>query len=110
MGPALIRGGLFQLHSLLGLAAGLVLVVLGVSGALYSFQLELLQLLNPPPTAATPDRRPLTLPEVRQRLLAPGQEWGFVPSRAGEGRVARRSFAWFCLCTAPWRWGRWARP
>ena len=85
MGPALIRGGLFQLHSLLGLAAGLVLLVLGVTGALYSFQLELLELLNPPPTAATPDRRPLTLPEVRQRLLAPGQELGFVSSMAGEG-------------------------
>ncbi|MDR6357752.1 hypothetical protein Q3H58_004423 [Pseudomonas psychrotolerans] len=28
MGAALIRSGLFQLHSLLGLAAGLVLVVL----------------------------------------------------------------------------------
>ncbi|MDH4764972.1 sulfite reductase (NADPH) flavoprotein alpha-component [Pseudomonas oryzihabitans] len=85
MGSALIRRGLFQLHSLLGLAAGLVLVVLGVTGALYSFQLELLELLNPPPTAATPDRRPLTLPEVRQRLLAPGQELSFVSSMAGEG-------------------------
>ncbi|KUM42002.1 PepSY domain-containing protein [Pseudomonas sp. EpS/L25] len=80
-----MRGSLFQLHSLLGLAAGLVLMVLGVTGALYSFQLELLELLNPPPTAATPDRRPLTLPEVRQRLLAPGQELSFVSSMAGEG-------------------------
>ncbi|MDQ7912956.1 sulfite reductase flavoprotein subunit alpha [Pseudomonas sp. 102515] len=80
-----MRGRLFQLHSLLGLAAGLVLVVLGVTGALYSFQLELLELLNPPPTAATPDQRPLTLPEVRQRLLAPGQELSFVSSMAREG-------------------------
>ena len=85
MGPALIRSGLFQLHSLLGLAAGLVLVVLGVTGALYSFQLELLQLLNPPPTAATPDQRPLTLPEVRQRLVPPDRELSFVSSMAGEG-------------------------
>ncbi|WCE08453.1 sulfite reductase flavoprotein subunit alpha [Pseudomonas sp. JBR1] len=85
MGPALIRRGLFQLHSLLGLAAGLVLVVLGVTGALYSFQLELLELLNPPPSAATADRRPLTLPEVRQRLVPPGRELSFVSSMAGEG-------------------------
>ena len=74
MGAALIRGGLFQLHSLLGLAVGLVLVVLGVTGALYSFQLELLELLNPPPTIATVDQRPLTLPEVRQRLVPPSRE------------------------------------
>ncbi|MDT3718661.1 sulfite reductase flavoprotein subunit alpha [Pseudomonas oryzihabitans] len=80
-----MRRGLFQLHSLLGLAAGLVLVVLGVTGALYSFQLELLQLLNPPPTVATPDRRPLTLPEVRQRLVPPDRELSFVSSMAGEG-------------------------
>lgn len=85
MGSALIRRGLFQLHSLLGLAAGLVLVVLGVTGALYSFQLELLELLNPPLTTATPDRRPLTLPEVRQRLVPPGRELSFVSSMAGEG-------------------------
>lgn len=85
MGPALIRASLFQLHSLLGLAAGLVLVVLGVTGALYSFQLELLELLNPPPTAATPDQRPLTLPEVRQRLVPPDRELSFVSSMAGEG-------------------------
>ena len=85
MGAALIRSGLFQLHSLLGLAAGLVLVVLGVTGALYSFQLELLQLLNPPPVAARADQRPLTLPELRQRLAAPGQELSFVSSLVGEG-------------------------
>lgn len=65
MGPALIRCGLFQLHSMLGLAAGLVLAVLGVTGALYSFQLELLQLLNPRPAGVAPDQRPLTLPELR---------------------------------------------
>lgn len=85
MGPALIRRGLFQLHSLLGLAAGLVLVVLGATGALYSFQLELLQQLNPPSVAGAGDQPPLTLPELRQRLVPPGQELSFVSSQAGEG-------------------------
>jgi len=85
VGPALIRRGLFQLHSLLGLAAGLVLAVLGVTGALYSFQLELLQLLNPRPAGVAPDQRPLTLPELHQRLVPPGQELTFVSSQAGEG-------------------------
>jgi len=84
VGPALIRRGLFQLHSLLGLAAGLVLAVLGVTGALYSFRLELLQLLNPRPAEVAPDQRPLTLPELRQRLVSPGQELTFVSSQAGE--------------------------
>ncbi|KTT00162.1 oxidoreductase [Pseudomonas oryzihabitans] len=81
----MIRSGLFQLHSLLGLAAGLVLAVLGVTGALYSFQLELLQLLNPRPAGGVSDQRPLTLPELRQRLVPPGQELTFVSSQAGEG-------------------------
>ncbi|MDR6357753.1 putative iron-regulated membrane protein [Pseudomonas psychrotolerans] len=56
-----------------------------MTGALYSFQLELLQLLNPPPVAARADQRPLTLPELRQRLAAPGQELSFVSSLVGEG-------------------------
>ena len=85
MGSVLIRAGLFQLHSLLGLVAGLVLAVLGVTGALYSFQLELLQLLNPRPAGSATDQRPLTLPELRQRLVPPGQELTFVSSQAGEG-------------------------
>lgn len=85
MGPALIRRGLFQLHSLLGLAAGLVLVVLGVTGALYSVQLEVMQWLNPVPVTATAGRQLLTPAEVRQRLVPPGQELSFVSTMAGEG-------------------------
>ncbi|TWI54375.1 sulfite reductase (NADPH) flavoprotein alpha-component [Pseudomonas duriflava] len=38
---------LFQLHWLLGITAGLVLAVVGVTGAAYSFESEILQLLNP---------------------------------------------------------------
>ena len=38
---------LFQLHWLLGITAGLVLALMGVTGAAYSFQDELLRALNP---------------------------------------------------------------
>lgn len=38
---------LFQLHWLLGISAGLVLALMGLTGAAYSFQGELLRALNP---------------------------------------------------------------
>lgn len=38
---------LFQLHWFLGISAGLVLVIMGVTGALYSFEGEIMQALNP---------------------------------------------------------------
>ncbi|WP_081664034.1 sulfite reductase flavoprotein subunit alpha [Metapseudomonas resinovorans] len=38
---------LFQLHWLFGISAGLVLALMGVTGAAYSFQEEILRLLNP---------------------------------------------------------------
>ncbi|WP_069082260.1 PepSY domain-containing protein [Pseudomonas sp. TCU-HL1] len=38
---------LFQLHWLFGISAGLVLALMGITGAAYSFQEEILRLLNP---------------------------------------------------------------
>jgi sulfite reductase (NADPH) flavoprotein alpha-component len=38
---------LFQLHWFFGITAGLVLAIMGVTGALYSFQGEILEALNP---------------------------------------------------------------
>ena len=38
---------LFQLHGLFGITAGLVLALMGVTGAAYSFQDEILRVLNP---------------------------------------------------------------
>jgi len=45
--PHPLRRLLFRLHWLLGLGAGLVLAVVGVTGALLSFEAELLDALNP---------------------------------------------------------------
>nr|WP_276583827.1 sulfite reductase flavoprotein subunit alpha [Pseudomonas sp. RIT-PI-AD] len=38
---------IFQLHWFFGISAGLVLALMGVTGALYAFQAEILQALNP---------------------------------------------------------------
>ena len=41
-----VKKTLFQLHWLFGITAGMVLAVLGITGALYSFQEELLRAFN----------------------------------------------------------------
>lgn len=38
---------IFQIHWLLGITAGLVLSIMGVTGAIYSYQEEILKILNP---------------------------------------------------------------
>ncbi len=43
----MLKKTLFQLHWLFGISAGLVLALMGVTGAAYSFQEEILRLLNP---------------------------------------------------------------
>ena len=43
----MLKKVLFQLHWLLGISAGLVLALMGLTGAAYSFQDELLRALNP---------------------------------------------------------------
>lgn len=45
--PFLLKRILFRIHWLCGLSAGLVLAVVGVTGALIGFESELLKLLNP---------------------------------------------------------------
>ncbi|MFE8647158.1 PepSY domain-containing protein [Sphingomonas sp. NCPPB 2930] len=71
----------FQLHWFIGITAGTVLVVIGLSGATLSFQDELLDLLNPA-TASMPVRpgRP---------LLTPAQLADAVRS-AGQGQAVQR--------------------
>lgn len=43
----MVKKSLFQLHWFFGITAGLVLALMGITGALYSFQEELLRLFNP---------------------------------------------------------------
>lgn len=43
----MVKKSLFQLHWFFGITAGLVLALMGITGAVYSFQEELLRLFNP---------------------------------------------------------------
>ncbi|WP_455232173.1 PepSY domain-containing protein [Geopseudomonas aromaticivorans] len=61
---------LFQLHWLLGISAGLVLALMGVTGASLSYQDELLRLLNPGVMSVEPaiGARPLSPDELVARV------------------------------------------
>jgi len=60
---------LFQLHWFLGISAGLVLSIMGISGALYSFQGEILRALNPDTLVIRAQGRALLSPsQMVQRI------------------------------------------
>jgi len=60
---------LFQLHWFFGISAGLVLSVMGISGALYSFEGEILRALNPDTLQVEANGRALLTPaQMVQRI------------------------------------------
>ncbi len=72
----MLKKVLFQLHWLLGISAGLVLALMGVTGALYAFQGELLAALNPQ----------MLRVEVRESgVLAPGELVRKIEAAEGQG-------------------------
>ncbi|MDZ4359838.1 MAG: PepSY domain-containing protein, partial [Variovorax sp.] len=64
---ALLRRVWFQIHWFIGITAGSVLVVIGLSGATLSFRAEITDLLNPIPAALA---APLAPPALLERLQA----------------------------------------
>lgn len=65
----MLKKTLFQLHWFFGITAGLVLALMGVTGATVSFQDELLQLINPDVLSVQPQAGGvLPLPELVRRL------------------------------------------
>ena len=54
-----MRSVLFQIHWFLGITAGFVLAVMGITGALMSFEPEILATLNPGIVTVTPTQRPV---------------------------------------------------
>lgn len=66
----MVKKILFQLHWLFGISAGLVLALMGVTGAGLAYQDELLRLLNPDVLAVEPppQARPLAPDELLARL------------------------------------------
>ncbi|RAU49721.1 MULTISPECIES: sulfite reductase flavoprotein subunit alpha [unclassified Pseudomonas] len=65
---------LFQLHWFFGITAGLVLALMGITGALYSFEDEILDALNPEALFVQPGEHQLSLGEMVSRLEAQGQD------------------------------------
>ena len=65
----------FQLHWFVGITAGTVLIVIGLSGAVFSFHEEILGWLNPG-TASVParDDPPLGPPQIAQALREAGEQ------------------------------------
>ncbi|MEH3121398.1 MAG: sulfite reductase flavoprotein subunit alpha [Sphingomonas phyllosphaerae] len=65
------RSVLFQIHWFLGITAGLVLAVMGVTGALMSFEPEILAALNPGVVTVSPSPgAPLPAPALIERFSA----------------------------------------
>lgn len=61
---------LFQLHWFFGITAGLVLSVMGITGALYAFEDELMHLINRDVEVSRTAERPLPPAELASRLEA----------------------------------------
>src|ERR1700758_3676026 len=62
-----VRWGVFQLHWVLGITLGLVLAVMGVTGAAMAFEDQIMQALSPGVASVQPRRAPLLTPD---QLLA----------------------------------------
>lgn len=58
----MLKRCLFQIHWLFGISAGLVLALMGLTGALYCFEEELIQTLDPSITKVNPEGRILLAP------------------------------------------------
>ncbi len=86
---------LFQLHWLFGITAGLVLALMGVTGAAYSFQDELIHALNPQMFQREVGDSPALSPvQLVPMLAAAGQQTVIGLSLDGQGeRVGRVFFA-----------------
>lgn len=104
----MLKNLLFQMHWLLGITAGAVLAVVGVTGAMLSFEPQILRALNPGVMTVTPgDRQPLPPAELvaRIRAASPGMRVQsltlsadahdavrvvLVPPAAGSGKARER--------------------
>lgn len=90
------RTVLFQVHWFLGITAGLVLAVMGVTGGLMSFEAEILAALNPGVVTVTPRATvPLPAPALIERFGAqrPGARITRLVVERDPGRAASVSFS-----------------
>jgi sulfite reductase (NADPH) flavoprotein alpha-component len=89
-----LKKTLFQLHWFFGITAGLVLALMGITGATVSFEDEILRALNP--TVLTVEKRPAgVLPPaelVRKIEAAEGKTVAMIWVKTDSGEAARVSF------------------
>lgn len=70
----MLKKVLFQVHWFFGITAGLVLALMGITGALYSFEEEILDVLNPDVLFVQPQGRQLSLAEMVSKVEAQGKD------------------------------------
>lgn len=94
---ALLRSIWFQVHWFIGITAGTVLVVIGLTGALLSFRAEITDLIDPAlhRVPATADAQPLTPAELLEQIqrAQPGRRVATLTLFADRSRPARVNFA-----------------
>lgn len=92
----MLRKILFQTHWFLGITAGLVLALVGVTGAMLSFEDPILKAINPGVMTVEPaGRAPLAPAELLARVAAaaPGKQVVSLTLSADPGDAARVGFA-----------------
>ncbi len=91
----MLKKTLFQLHWLFGISAGLVLALMGITGAAYSFQEEILRLLNPDTlTVQVQEAGVLPPAELVSKIeAAEGKRVADLRVETGSGHAARVFFA-----------------
>ena len=92
----MVKNAIFQIHWFLGITAGLVLAVVGVTGALLSFEHDLLKAMNAGVmTVPVPGRAPLPPADLLARIAqaAPGKAIASITLSSAPGDAARVGFA-----------------
>ncbi|TDF79461.1 sulfite reductase flavoprotein subunit alpha [Pseudomonas sp. H9] len=89
----MVKKSLFQLHWFFGITAGLVLALMGITGAIWAFQDELLRLFNPDVLKVEVRQEGvLPMPELVRRIEAEQGDKVAMLSVATEGDTAARVF------------------
>lgn len=92
----MVKAILFQLHWFIGITAGLVLAVVGVTGGIMSFEDAILRALNPGILTVAPQQAPLLSPDAllaRIRVTAPEKTVSMLTVSTNPERPARVMFA-----------------
>lgn len=70
----MLKKVLFQIHWFFGITAGLVLALMGITGALYSFEDEILDAINPDVLFVQPQAQRLSLAEMVAKVEEQGKD------------------------------------